>query len=57
MGLDSGEAAMYEHLIELARGKDIGTLVIDSNNGELKHIVNVMYECWGSYCRNFSNQC
>lgn len=45
-GLDFDEAAMYEHLIELARGKSIGKLVID---GELKYIVNLMYEWWGSY--------
>ncbi len=35
-GLEFNGHAMYEPLIELARGKNIGTLVIDSNNGELR---------------------
>ena len=45
-GLDFDEAAMYEPLVELARGKNIGTLAINSDNGELKYIVNMMYEWW-----------
>ena len=31
-GLDSDQAAMCEPLNELAQGKNIGTLVIDSDN-------------------------
>ena len=33
-GLDFDEEAMYEPLVELARGKDISTLIIDIDNGE-----------------------
>ena len=40
-GLEFDEEAMYEPLVELARGKNIGTLVIDSDNGELKYIVDM----------------
>ena len=40
-GLEIDEDAMYELLVELARGKNIGILVIDSDNGELKHIVDM----------------
>lgn len=47
-GLDFDKAAMYEPLVELARGKNIGTLVIDSDNGELKYIMNMLYDWWGS---------
>ena len=46
--LDFDEEAMYEPLVELARGKNIGTLAIKSDNGELKYIVNMVYEWWGS---------
>ncbi len=43
-GLEVDEGAMYEPLVELARGKNIGTLVIDSDDGELKYIVDMRYE-------------
>lgn len=42
--LEFDEEAMYEPLVELARGKHIGTLVIDSNKGELKYIVDMRNE-------------
>ena len=31
-------------VVERARGKNIGTLVIDSNTGGLDHIVDMRYE-------------
>lgn len=43
-GLDFDEAAMYEPLVELARGKNIGTFAISSDNRDLKYIVDMMYE-------------
>ena len=46
-GIEFNEQAMYEPLVELARGRNIGTLVIDSNNGELKYIVNMTLELRG----------
>ena len=38
------EDAMDEFLVELARGKNIGTLVIDSDKGDPNYIVDMRYE-------------
>ena len=43
-GLEFDEEAMYEPLVELARGKNSGTLVIDSDYGELEYIVDMRGE-------------